>query len=57
MRKALDDAKTQHKQQTADELGGLADLLIEKIGNGDEDVGLERVRKEAGENVNKVGRE
>ncbi|KAL9112791.1 MAG: hypothetical protein Q9187_007726, partial [Circinaria calcarea] len=52
-RKALDDAKTQHRQKTADELGGLADVVIERIGDGDEDVGLERVRKEAGEDVKK----
>lgn len=53
-RKALDEAKTQHKQKTAEELGGLADVVIEKIWDGDGNVGLERVRKEAGEDVNKV---
>ena len=56
-RKALDEARTQHKQKTAEELGGLADVIIGRLGNGDEDIGLERVRKEAGEDVDKVRQE
>lgn len=55
-RKALDEARTQHKQKTAEELGGLADAVIERLGDGDEDVRLERVRKEAREDVDKVRR-
>ena len=53
-RKALDQARTQHRQKTAEELGNLADVVVETIGDGDEDVNLERVRRDAGENVNKV---
>ncbi|MCJ1236622.1 hypothetical protein MMC14_004604 [Varicellaria rhodocarpa] len=52
-RKALDQARTQHRQKTAEELGNLADVVVETIGDGDEDVNLERVRRDAGENVNK----
>ena len=55
-RKALDEARTQHKQKTADELGGLADAVIETIGDGDQDVKLEKVRRHAGEDVKKVCR-
>ncbi|MCJ1306403.1 hypothetical protein MMC25_000045 [Agyrium rufum] len=50
-RKALDEARTQHRQKTADELGILADAVVEKLGDGEEDVSLERVRKECEEDV------
>ena len=53
-RKALDAARTQHRQKTADELGGLADAVVKTIGDGEDDVQLERVRKEAGHDAGKV---
>lgn len=53
-RNALDDARTQHRQKTADELGGLADAVVETIGDGEDNVKLERVRKEARHDVDKV---
>ena len=53
-RKALDQARTQHKQKTAEELGNLVDVGLRFIGDGDEDVNLERVRRDAGENADKV---
>lgn len=45
-RQALDDAKTQHRQKTADELGLLADLANGTFGDGEDDVSLEKVRKD-----------
>ena len=45
-RKALDEARTQHRQKTAEELGLLADALVEKLGDNEDDVGMERVRRE-----------
>ena len=56
-RKALDEARTQHRQKTADELGGLADAVVESIGNGEDDVELKRVRNEAGKDPEKVRQE
>ena len=47
-RKALDEARTQHRQKTAEELLLLADAVAESLGDGDEDVSLERVREESG---------
>ncbi|KAL8734188.1 MAG: hypothetical protein Q9166_001674 [cf. Caloplaca sp. 2 TL-2023] len=47
VRKALDKAHTQHRQKTAGELVLLADAVIEHLGDGDEDVSLERVRRES----------
>ncbi|KAL8694870.1 MAG: hypothetical protein Q9218_000534 [Villophora microphyllina] len=48
VRKALDEARTQHRQKTAEELVLLADAVVEHLGDGDEDVSLERVRRECG---------
>lgn len=45
-RQALDDAKTQHRQKTAEELGLLADLANGTLGDGEDDVSLEKVRKD-----------
>ena len=47
-RKALDEARTQHRQKTAEELVLLADAVVNSLGHGDEDVNLERVREESG---------
>ena len=47
-REALDKARTQHRQKTAEELALLADAVVNSLGHGDEDVSLERVRKESG---------
>ncbi|KAL8953707.1 MAG: hypothetical protein Q9222_000452 [Ikaeria aurantiellina] len=46
IRKALDEARTQHRQKTAEELLILADAVVNHLGDGEEDVSLERVRKE-----------
>lgn len=47
-RQALDKARTQHRQKTAEELVLLADAVVDSLGNGDEDVSLERVREASG---------
>lgn len=54
-REALDKARTQHRQKTADGLGGLADAVVGILGDGEEDIGLERVKKEATYKVDQVG--
>ena len=46
-REALDKARTQHRQKTAEELVLLADAVVNSLGHGDVDVSLERVRKES----------
>lgn len=53
-RDALDRSRTQHRQKTADELGALADAVVETLGDGEDDVGLERVRGEAEHKADKV---
>ena len=45
-REALDQARTQHRQKTAEELVGFADAVVGTLGSGEEDTGLERVREE-----------
>lgn len=52
-REALDKARTQHRQKTAEELVLLADAVVEHLGNGEDDVSLERVREESGYDVDK----
>ena len=52
-RKALDEARTQHRQKTAEELVLLADAVVDSLGDGDEDVSLERVREESGHDYDK----
>ena len=52
-RKALDEARTQHRQKTAEELVLLADAVVDSLGDGDEDVSLERVREESGHDYEK----
>lgn len=47
-REALDKARTQHRQKTADELVLLADAVVEQLGTGEENVTLDRVRQESG---------
>ena len=52
-RKALEEAKTQHRQKTAMELGNLATAVIDgTIGDGGEDTAIEKVRKEADHDPN-----
>lgn len=46
-REALDKARTQHRQKTAEELVLLADAVVNSLGYGDEDVTLKRVREES----------
>ena len=52
-RRALDQARTQHRQKTAEELVLLADAMVNSLGYGDDDVSLERVREESGHNYDK----
>ena len=52
-RQALDQARTQHRQKTAEELVLLADAVMEHLGHGENDTSLERVRKECGHDVEK----
>ncbi|KAL8839705.1 MAG: hypothetical protein Q9176_004312 [Flavoplaca citrina] len=44
--RAVNEARTQHRQKTAEELVILADAVVDHLGTGDEDVNLERVRGE-----------
>ena len=53
-RQALDKARTQHRQKTAEELVLLSDAVVDSLGHGDEDVSLERVREESGHDSEKV---
>ena len=53
-RQALDTARTQHRQKTAEELVLLADAVVNNLGSGDEDVGLERVREDGGHDCEKM---
>ena len=53
-RKALDEARTQHRQKTAEELGLLADAFVERLGDNEDDVGMERVRREGEHDAVKV---
>lgn len=52
-RKALDEARTQHRQKTAEELVTLADAVVDHLGNGEDDVSLERVREECERDMGK----
>jgi len=52
-REALDKARTQHRQKTAEELVLLADAVVKHLGNGEEDVALDRVREESGHDATK----
>ena len=53
-RQALDKARTQHRQKTAEELVLLADAVVNKLGSGDEDVALDRVREDGGHDCEKT---
>ncbi|KAL9611214.1 MAG: hypothetical protein Q9167_004128 [Letrouitia subvulpina] len=55
VRKALDEARTQHRQKTAEELLILANAMVDTLGDGDEeDVTLEKVRKDSAHDFEKV---
>ena len=51
--KALYDARTQHKDKTAKELGELAEVVCERFAEKEGDGSLEKVREEAGYEVEK----
>ncbi|KAL8741132.1 MAG: hypothetical protein Q9190_006228 [Brigantiaea leucoxantha] len=53
VRKALDEARTQHRQKTAEELVMLANAFAEALGDGEEDVFLAKVTKDAGHDLEK----
>lgn len=46
-REALDKARTQHRQKTAEELVLLANAVVDHLGSGESDVTLDRVREES----------
>ena len=52
-RRVLDQARTQHRQKTAEELVILADAVVDHLGDGEDDVNLERVRKDSGQDTTK----
>lgn len=54
MIKAVNEARTQHRQKTAEELVLLADAVIDHLGDSEEDVNLEKVRRECGHDWEKV---
>ena len=55
-RKALDEARTQHRQKTAEELGMLADQTVGTIGDGENDVSLEKIRRDGKHDADKVSK-
>ncbi|KAI9873649.1 MAG: hypothetical protein M1830_010758 [Pleopsidium flavum] len=55
--KALWDARTQHKDKTAEQLGGLADVVVERFADGEDDTSLEKARKDAGYDVEAATKE
>ena len=52
-REALDQARTQHRQKTAEELVLLADATAEHLGHDEDDVTLNKVREESGHDAGK----
>ena len=52
-REALDKARTQHRQKTAEELVLLANAVGEHLGDSEDDVSLERVRRESNHEAKK----
>lgn len=51
---ALWDARTQHKDKTAEEIGALADVVVERFAESEEDTTLRKLREEAANDVEKV---
>ncbi|KAL9098473.1 MAG: hypothetical protein Q9163_005872 [Psora crenata] len=45
-RQALEQARTQHRQKTAEELVFVADAVVDHLGEGEDDTCLERLREE-----------
>ncbi|KAL9125317.1 MAG: hypothetical protein Q9217_005463 [Psora testacea] len=52
-RLALDQARTQHRQKTAEELVLFADAVVDHLGKGEDDTSLERVREVCGYDAGK----
>ncbi|KAK4698091.1 hypothetical protein P7C71_g57, partial [Lecanoromycetidae sp. Uapishka_2] len=52
-REALDKARTQHRQKTAEELVILADAVVDTLGSSEDDVSLEKMREACGDDVDK----
>ena len=50
---AVWDARTQHKDKTAQQLGELADVVCDKFAEGADDTSLEKLRKQAGHDLEK----
>ena len=53
VRQALDKARTQHRQKTAEEIVLLADAVTDTLGEDHFDVSLERVREQCGHDMEK----
>lgn len=53
-REALFAARTQHKQKTADELGLIAENALDNIADSEDDVSLEKVRRDGDHDPEKV---
>ncbi|KAL8781384.1 MAG: hypothetical protein Q9213_006039 [Squamulea squamosa] len=56
MIKAINEARTQHRQKTAEELVLLADAVVEHLGDGDEDVSLDREKEMLKKHVKGLGK-
>ena len=54
VRGALDNARTQHRQKTAEQLITLAKVVAERFSSGEEDVSMEKVRQDCGMDVDQV---
>ena len=54
VRIALDNARTQHRQKTAEQLCTLATVVVDKFSQGKDDVSLEKVRQSSSRDVDQV---
>ena len=54
VRIALDNAKTQHRQKTAEQLCNLATVTSENFSESQDDVSMEKVRKDSSKDVDQV---
>ena len=54
VRGALDEARTQHRQKTAEQLITLASVVAEKFSEGDKDVSMEKIRQDSNKDIDQV---
>ena len=54
VRIALDNARTQHRQKTAEQLCTLASVVSEKFNEGEDEVGMEKLRQDSSKDIDQV---